>query len=220
MSKIWKTMTNLSPTTYFAISLIAKDAVGCYMYTTTAKNNKHYTPEKRADVANYDLANGIINIALQILAIKPIEAGITKLSESKFMKHCFNNLDERLADKDNKAVKTLLKNKANLVKGSTALLSIGICQYIIKRFISPFFSMPASEKFQEWGLVKPKLYEGETYTKPSKLDFVYNAPENIGNNLKDFHEDFHDNLRDLHSDIHENLRDFHGEIKNKFDDLA
>ena len=174
MNKIWKTMTNLSPTTYFAISLIAKDAVGCYVYTTTARKNKRYTPEKRADVANYDLANGIINIALQILAIKPIEAGITKVAESKFMKNFFKDLDNRLANKDNAAVKKLLKYKSNLVKGSTALLSIAICQYIIKRFISPFFSMPAGEKFQEMGLIKPKLYEGETYEDPNKkkLDVV------------------------------------------------
>ena len=178
MSRIWTKMTNLSPTAYFAISLIAKDAVGCVMYTTTARSNKRYTPEKRSDVANYDLANGIINIALQILAIKPIESGITKLSESKFMKHFFNDLDNRLANKDNEVVKKLLKNKSKLLKGSTALLSIGICQYIIKRFISPFFSMPCGQKFQEMGLIKPKLYEGETFDgkgkgqKEKKLDIV------------------------------------------------
>ena len=163
--KIGTKMTNLSPTTAFAISLIAKDAVGCYVYTTTAKNNKRYTPEKRSDVANYDLANGIINIALQILAIKPIEAGITKLSESKFIKHFYKDLDEKLASNNNEVVKKALKYKSGLVKGSTALLSIGICQYIIKRFISPFFSMPAGQKFQEMGLIKPKIYEGETFDK-------------------------------------------------------
>ena len=211
MSKIWKTMTNLSPTTYFAISLIAKDAVGCYMYTTTARNNKHYTPKKRADVANYDLANGLINIALQILAIKPIEAGITQLSESKFMKHFFKNLDERLASNDNKVVKTLLKKKSNLLKGSTALLSIGICQYIIKRFVSPFFSMPASEKFQEWGLVKPKLYEGETFEKESKLEPLYNMT-NI-DNIKEI-----SNLSNLKKYVKTDAEEFENLIGNTVDD--
>ena len=170
---IWKTMTNLSPTTYFAISLIAKDAVGCYMYTSTARSNKRYTPEKRSDVANYDLANGIINIALQILAIKPIEAGFTKLAETKFMKHFIKDMDTKLTSSDNELVKKIMSKKSGLVKGSTALLSIAICQYVIKRFISPFFSMPCGQKFQEMGLVKPKLYEGETFEgKKKKLDVV------------------------------------------------
>ena len=172
MSKIWSTMTNLSPTTYFAISLIAKDAIGCVMYTSTARNNKRYTPEKRADVANYDLANGLINIALQILAIKPIEAGFKKLAESKFMKHFIKDIDEKMASTDSKFLKKVMARKSALVKGSTALLSVAICQYVIKRFISPFFSMPASEKFQEWGLVKPKLYAGETYNKKNKFEVM------------------------------------------------
>ena len=168
-------MTNLSPTTYFAISLIAKDAVGCVMYTSTARKNKRYTPEKRSDVANYDLANGIINIALQILAIKPIEAGFEKLAKTKFMQHFIKDVDDKLASKDVKFLKKVMSRKSELVKGSTALLSVAICQYIIKRFISPYFSMPAGDKFQEWGLVKPKLYEGETYTKKNQFDKMADA---------------------------------------------
>ena len=170
VNKIWKSMVELSPTAKIATSLIAKDVVGCVMYTSTARSNKSYTPEKRADVANYDLANGIINIALQLLAIKPIESLMTKVADSKLMKHFFNNLDERLGSSDNEAVMKLLKNKAGLVKGSVALLSVIICQYFIKRFIAPYISMPVSEKFQEWGLVRPKLYPGETYDKGQNLD--------------------------------------------------
>ena len=168
---LWNTMVNLSPTAKIATSLIAKDVVGCVMYTSTARSNKQYTPEKRSDVANYDLANGIINIGLQLLAIKPIESLMTKFSESKLMKHFFNNLDEKLASGDNKAIMKVLKHKEGLVKGSVALMSVIICQYFIKRFIAPYLSMPAGTKFQEWGLVKPKLYDGETYEKKN-LDVV------------------------------------------------
>lgn len=171
---IWQKMVNMSPTAKIAASLIAKDAVGCVMYTSTARANKKYTPEKRADVANYDLANGIINIGLQLLAIKPIENIMSKLSDTHLMKYMINNLEEKLKNVDNKAVMKLLKHKEGLVKGSTALLSVIICQYFIKRFISPYFSMPAGEKFQKWGIIKPKLYKGETYGKPSLLDkFMY-----------------------------------------------
>ncbi len=173
---IWEKMVNLSPTAKIAVSLIAKDAVGCVMYTSTARKNKQYTPEKRADVANYDLANGVINIAMQMLAIRPIETLMTKVSDSKLMKHFYNNLDERLGSSDSKAVTKLLKHKDGLVKGSVALMSVVICQYIIKRFIAPYLSMPAGEKSKEIGLIKPKIYEGETYDKvkrnPVRKDLI------------------------------------------------
>jgi len=169
---LWDTMVNLSPTAKIATSLIAKDVVGCVMYTSTARSNKQYTPEKRSDVANYDLANGIINIGLQLLAIKPIESAMTKLVDSKMMKHFFKDLDKRLASNDNKAVMKLLEHKSGLTKGAVALFSTIICQYFIKRFIAPYISMPASQKFQEWGLIKPKLYEGETYDKKQKLNVM------------------------------------------------
>ena len=177
VSHTWDKMVNLSPTGKIAASLILKDAVGCVMYTSTARSNKKYSPEKRADVANYDLANGIINIGLQLLAIKPIESLMTKFSEAKLMKHFFNNLDGRLASNNNKSVMSLLTSKSGLVKGSVALFSVIICQYFIKRFISPYFSMPTAEKFQQWGLVKPKLYPGEIYGKetlPDRFKFYLN----------------------------------------------
>ncbi len=176
----------MSPTAKIAASLIAKDFVGCVMYTNTARTNKKYTPEKRADVANYDLANGIINIGLQLLAIKPIESFMTKLSDTKLMKHFFNNLDKRLADRDNKKVISLLKTKSGLVKGSVAAVSVIICQYIIKRFISPYFSMPLGDKFQKMGVVKPKMYPGEIMNKSDLLGrfnaFRYNLLPPTRNN--------------------------------------
>jgi len=168
---LWDTMVNLSPTAKIATSLIAKDVVGCVMYTSTARKNKQYTPEKRADVANYDLANGIINIGLQILAIKPIESLMKEVSDAKLMKKFYKNLDKRLADASNpKLLRKLLEHKEGLVKGSVALMSTIICQYIIKRFIAPYISMPVSEKFKDWGLIKPKLYDGETYDKKDRKD--------------------------------------------------
>lgn len=170
ISAIWDKMVNLSPTAKIAASLIAKDVVGCVMYTSTARSNPKYTPEKRANVANYDLANGIINIGLQLLAIKPIENLMTKFADTKIMKHFFNNLDKRLASTDNKLVIGLLKRKEGLTKGAVAILSVIICQYIIKRFISPYLSIPTGEKFEKLGLVKPKLYKGETYGKPTMLE--------------------------------------------------
>ncbi len=175
MSGIGKALIDMSPAMFFATSLVAKDVVGCVMYTSTARANKQYTPEKRSDVANYDLANGIINVGLQLLAIKPIEYFMQKISDAKLMKHFYNDLENKLKDTDKKAVMKLLEHKEKMVKGSVALISTILCQYVIKRFISPFLSMPASQKMAQIGVVKPKLYEGETYEgkkKGKKLDVV------------------------------------------------
>ena len=157
-------LLNMSATGYIATSLIAKDAVGCYLYVNQARKNKKFTPKQRADVANYDLANGVINIGLQLLAVKPIEKLMTKFVEAKWMKHFFQNLDTRLGGTDNKVLMKLLKNKKLLTEGAVALLSVIVCQYIIKRGISPFFSVPVGEKSKQWGLVKPKIYPGESFT--------------------------------------------------------
>ena len=166
VKNIWHKMNHLTPAKYVAVSMVLKDAVGCYMYTTTARANKAYSPEKRADVANYDLANGIINIGLQISLIKPIEKAMDKVSLKCVVPHFFKNYKE-LVEKN---TTEFLKRRSKYIKGSSAILSTIICQYLIKRFVSPYFSMPTAEKFQQWGLVKPKLYPGETFGKESVQD--------------------------------------------------
>ena len=165
VNRVWKSMADISPTCKIATSLILKDAVGCYLYVSQARSNKKMTPQQRADVANYDLANGVINVGLQLLAVKPIETLMKKFVDSKIMKHFFTNLDERLKGTDTKALTKLLKHKAGLAEGAVALLSVVICQYFIKRGISPFFSVPVGDKSKEIGLIKPKLYPGETFEK-------------------------------------------------------
>ena len=168
VSNIGKSLINLSPTAKIATSLILKDAVGCYLYVSQARSNKKMTPQQRADVANYDLANGVINIGLQLIAVKPIENLMKEFVNSKMVKWFFHNLDERLAGNNNKNVMKLLKSKAAVAEGAVALLSVIICQYFIKRGISPFFSVPAGDKSKEIGLIKPKLYPGETLDKKEK----------------------------------------------------
>ena len=162
LNNLWHGMVKLSPTGKIAASLILKDALGCYLYVSQARSNKKMNPQQRADVANYDLANGVINVGLQLLAVKPIENLMKKFVNAKFMKHFFTDLDKRLASPDNKEVMKLLKNKKALVEGAVALLSVIVCQYFIKRVVSPFLSVPAGEKTKQWGIIKPKLYKGET----------------------------------------------------------
>ena len=60
-NKLWNKMVGMSTTGKIATSLILKDAVGCCLYVNQARKNKEMTPKQRTDVANYDLANGVIN---------------------------------------------------------------------------------------------------------------------------------------------------------------
>ena len=198
VNKLWDKMVNMTPTQKIATSLILKDAVGCCLYVSQARSNKEFTPKQRSDVANYDLANGVINIALQLLAVKPIENIMTKVVDSKMMKKMFNNLDERLADVDNQKVMKLLKQKKNLTAGIVALFSVIICQYFIKRVVSPFLSVPAGEKSKELGFVKPKLYEGETYNpKPLvELDKVKKTVVNTYETIEGKFEDSFEKIED------------------------
>ena len=167
---LWTKMTNLSPTAKIASSLILKDAVGCYLYVSQARSNKKMTPQQRADVANYDLANGIINIGLQLLAVKPIEEMMKKFVENRWIKHFFTNMADKVKpDTNYEKVIKFLKEKKGVREGAVALLSVLICQYFIKRVVSPFLSVPAGEQSKKIGLIKPKLYEGESFDK--KRDF-------------------------------------------------
>ena len=199
VNKIWNKMVNLTPTQKIATSLILKDAVGCYLYVSQARSNKKFEPKQRADIANYDLANGVINIALQLAAVKPIENLMTKVVDSKMMNKMFNNLDERLADTDDKKVMKLLKNKKRLTEGAVALLSVIVCQYFIKRVVSPYFSVPAGEKSKQIGLIKPKLYEGETYNPNSgdKFEKIENIKDKIEDSIEDKFEKFEDKIEDF-----------------------
>lgn len=156
-------MVNLSPTGKIATSLILKDAVGCYLYVSQARSNKKFTQEQRADVANYDLANGVINIGLQLLAVKPIENLMKKFVDNKVVKHYFKDIDSQFNNKNIKSFMNFIKKHEKLSKGTVALMSVLICQYFIKRVVSPFFSVPAGEMTKNLGIIKPKLYEGETY---------------------------------------------------------
>ena len=88
------------------------------------------------------------------------------------------------------------------------LLFCFYCQYFIKRVVSPYFSVPAGEKSKQIGLIKPKLYEGETYNPNSgdKFEKVKELKEKI-------EEDFEDKFEKI-EDLKDKLED---KIEDKFD---
>ena len=99
----------------------------------------------------------------------------------------------------------LLKNKKRLTEGAVALLSVIICQYFIKRVVSPYFSVPAGEMSKQIGLIKPKLYKGETYSPNSKDKF-----EKL--------EEVKDTIEDKFEDKFEKIEDKVDSFKDKFED--
>ena len=226
IKKIWNGMVNLSPTGKIATSLIMKDAVGCCLYVTQARSNKQFTPQQRSDVANYDLANGVINIGLQLLAVKPIENLMTKFVESKMINKMFTNLDERLKDTDSDKVMKLLKNKKNLTAGVVAVFSVLICQYFIKRVISPFFSVPVGEKSKQIGLIKPTLYGDETYNPKGDSfekikDTVVNTYDKVENSVVNTYNKVENTVVNTYDKVEnqfESIKDKFEKIEDKFED--
>ena len=98
-----------------------------------------------------------------------------KFVEKNWVQHFFTNMAEKVNPKNNyKDIMNFLKGKKGLVDGSVALLSVLICQYFIKRVVSPFLSVPAGEQSKKIGLIKPKLYEGETFDKKRDFSMFHN----------------------------------------------
>ncbi len=65
-------------------SIVSKDLVGCFLYTTQSLNNKKIPEEKRKFVASLDLMNGILMVGGQFLIGKVIDAKVTPWLKSKF----------------------------------------------------------------------------------------------------------------------------------------
>lgn len=71
-------------------SVIAKDGVGCYMYVNQSLHNKKIPEEKRKFVAAYDLTNGILMMATQVLCF----FGMRKLNKTLFPKIFSKSFDK------------------------------------------------------------------------------------------------------------------------------
>jgi hypothetical protein len=65
-------------------SIVSKDLVGCYYYTTQSLHNKKIPEEKRKFVAALDLMNGIIMVGGQLLIGKVIDAKLTPKLLSRY----------------------------------------------------------------------------------------------------------------------------------------
>jgi len=65
-------------------SIVSKDLIGCFVYTSQSLNNKKIPEEKRGYVAALDLINGILMVGGQLIVGKLIEAKLTPQLFGKF----------------------------------------------------------------------------------------------------------------------------------------
>jgi hypothetical protein len=159
-------------TNMLLFSIVSKDAVGCYLYTTQSLKNKKIPEEKRKFVASMDLMNGILMVGGQTIVGKmlvdkviapAIQGHYTKnaLSDSNITK----NVTETIAKNADKLkemgvdgskldvssiAQTVNKSvKAPFLKGLGILTTAIATTAIIKRTIVPLLSTPLAGKMTE-----------------------------------------------------------------------
>ena len=132
--------TQVTPGRLTAVSIVGKDAIGCFFYTYQSLNNKEIPEKDRGFVAALDLANGICNVVGQLVIIKPIERATGRLYDWLFtQKKGFLRTD---------CLKDLSKDERMVCKGGfTTLITLVICQIFAKRVITPLFATPAAKWF-------------------------------------------------------------------------
>lgn len=159
-------------TNMLLFSIVSKDAVGCYLYTTQSLKNKKIPEEKRKFVASMDLMNGILMVGGQTIVGKMI---VDKMLAPKIQGHFTNkalsdanitkNVTETIAKNADKLkemgvdgskldvtsiANTVSKStKAPFIKGLGILTTALATTALIKRTIVPLLSTPLAGKMTE-----------------------------------------------------------------------
>jgi hypothetical protein len=149
------------------VSNVSKDAVNCAYYTIQSLNNERIPEDQRKFVAALDLANGIMNVGVQILMSFGIADLITSVFDNKIaklkdfsdddevIKEKFELLTEEMKKKTNKEefaklYKKLTKKNKDLARLGFTVLTVNIAMQILtKRIITPLFATPLASVFKE-----------------------------------------------------------------------
>lgn len=159
-------------------SVIAKDGVGCYMYVTQSLHNKEIPEEKRKFVAAYDLTNGVLMMATQVLcffAMRKINQSLfPKLfkksfdSKGKVIKSVATQLRKNQKDAGlDPARKSVIKKVYNSIKGHSYdifsfITELAAATIFAKRIVVPLISTPLANK------VKGKMGKASSSKSPEK----------------------------------------------------
>ena len=142
-------------------SVVAKDGIGCALYTYQSLNNKNIPEDKRPFVAALDLTNGILMISTQIA----MTIGFTKFQNKLFAK-TMGKFFNRSAAKGYQAVLSKTKEfkgiggdefhpafdkyKGSIVSAFTQITGLTLSTIVAKRMIVPFLSTPLADSAKKW----------------------------------------------------------------------
>ena len=162
-SKLLKKMIPDNPTAAAAnlalISTITKDVLNCYYYTTQSYHNKKIPEDKRKFVAALDLSNGIMNVAVPLMAASVVKKYSPKLFDKWFGKYFNANAAERMYETltkngiktTPKAVEDIIKNKACKWAGAGfgVIAVLVFSQILCKRILTPSVATPLADVFKK-----------------------------------------------------------------------
>lgn len=179
-------------------SAVTKDAVGCLFYTYQSLNNKRIPEDQRKFVGALDLANGLLNVGVQLLMALGVENLIMRFFDKKLAPKYFSEEDSVIQKSYKKLPESLTKetNYENfkkefieLTRRRRGLAKIGfqaiavsiLLQIVTKRMITPFLATPAAS-FMKKGMEK---HDAEQAMRKEKLAMMNNATEAKETELKE-----------------------------------
>ena len=149
------------------VSNVSKDAVNCAYYTVQSLNNERIPEDQRKFVAALDLANGIMNVGVQIAMAFGLSAWVESIFDNKIaktkdfslnpevIKEKFASLPQELKKKTTEA--QFLKDYVQKMEGRSKLAKTGFTvlfvniamQILTKRIITPLFATPMASYFKK-----------------------------------------------------------------------
>jgi len=142
-------------------SVVAKDGIGCALYTYQSLHNENIPEDKRPFVAALDLTNGLLMISTQIA----MTIGFTKFQNKLFAKS-LGKYFNRSAAKGYQAVLSKTKEfkgiggdefhpafdkyKGTVVSAFTQITGLALSTIVAKRMIVPFLSTPLADSAKKW----------------------------------------------------------------------
>lgn len=170
-----------SATTVVVVSLLSKDLVNCAYYVYQSLNNERIPEEKRKFVAAMDLANGIMNVAVQLIAAAPIKALGEKIYDKYLEKRLFNAMEksrlQNVATQNGKNfVEQAVFDKAFKLNNKTAkagfvavVVLLGL-QTFVKRVITPSIATPMASKLKPFLKTDKEIAAAATKQKNEEKD--------------------------------------------------
>lgn len=149
------------------VSNVSKDAVNCAYYTVQSLNNERIPEDQRKFVAALDLANGIMNVGVQIAMAFGLSDIITSVFDNKIAKARYYRADDKIIEEEFSKLTAEMKSKLskedfakyfkkrvnNRTKASRlgfTVLFVNIAMQILtKRIITPLFATPMASYFKK-----------------------------------------------------------------------